>query len=490
MNTKYFAQYQTDWVFDLSPLKIMQKSRQIGITYADAYNSVMLASDPDARLDVYVSSRDEVAARLYLEDCKFWADFLHSTVTDLGEIDFDTENSFSAYALHFSNGRRIYSLSSNPNALAGKRGHVKLDEFALHKDQRLLYRIAKPVTMWGGSLSLISTHRGAGTLFNQIILKIKSSSSSYDSSSFSSSITGSLGIPAGQSPTLDFRPETFDFGSCWSLHTVPIQKAVEQGIVERINKKTGRNESREAFLNRIRKECIDEEQWLQEYCCTPADESAAFFSYEMLDACTDPNLKLLSLESLLSHSSHSSHSFGRPTLDFRPETLDSLYLGIDIARSRNLCVIDIGQKKDSIMTDLVRLELHNQSFTEIENQLFPILALPQLKRACIDDSGMGQHLAERARERFGWKVEPIRFTAPKKEELAFALRRDFEDRCLRIPNDDSLRADLRALKKEITPTGKLRFIGDVENSHCDRTWSKALRQHSARKRSSAGCIII
>jgi len=155
-----------------------------------------------------------------------------------------------------------------------------------------------------------------------------------------------------------------------------------------------------------------------------------------------------------------------------------------------LCVIDLGAKKDSILTDLVRLEIHNQSFTEIENQLFPLLALPQLKRACIDDTGMGAQLAERARERFGWKVEPVRFTAPKKEELAFALRRDFEDRCLRIPNDDALRADLRALKKEITPTGKLRFIGEVENSHCDRTWAKALRQHSARKRASAGCIII
>ena len=265
---KYFTQYQTDWAFDLSPLKIIEKSRQIGITYADAYNSVMLASDPDARLDVFASSRDEVAARLYLEDCKFWADFLHAAVSDLGEIDFDTENSLSAYALHFSNGRRIYCLSSNPNALAGKRGHVKLDEFALHKDQRLLYRIAKPVTMWGGSLSLISTHRGIGTLFNQLIRDITEN-----------------GNPMG-----------------WSHHRVPIQKAVEQGIVERINKKTGRTESPEEFLQRLRKECIDEEQWLQEYCCTPADESAAFFSYEMLDACTDPNLKLLSLQDFLSSS--------------------------------------------------------------------------------------------------------------------------------------------------------------------------------------------
>ena len=37
---KYFLPYQCDWIFDTSRLKIIEKSRQIGITYADAYDSV------------------------------------------------------------------------------------------------------------------------------------------------------------------------------------------------------------------------------------------------------------------------------------------------------------------------------------------------------------------------------------------------------------------------------------------------------------------
>jgi phage FluMu gp28-like protein len=103
---------------------------------------------------------------------------------------------------------------------------------------------------------------------------------------------------------------------------------------------------------------------------------------------------------------------------------------------------------------------------------------------------MGIQLAERARERFGWKVEPVNFTSALKEELAFALRRDFEDCRLRIPRDAALHADLRSIKKEITPSGKLRFIGDTDDGHCDRTWAKALRQHAARRRPSAGAILI
>src|SRR6266851_5633257 len=221
---KYFTKFQTDWVFDFSPLKIIQKARQIGITYADAYNSVLLASQLGALFDVWFSSRDEAQAKLYLEDCKFWANFLHLAAVDLGELILDRNHNISAYVLEFANGRRIYCLSSNPNALAGKRGHVKLDEFALHADQRLLYQVAKPVTTWGGTLSIISTHRGTGTLFNQIIRSITEQ-----------------GNRMG-----------------WSLHTVPIQKAVEQGLVERINARSGHTESRAAFLNRIRAECIDE----------------------------------------------------------------------------------------------------------------------------------------------------------------------------------------------------------------------------------------
>src|SRR5205814_2966896 len=142
-------------------------------------------------------------AKLSLENCKDWAEFLHIGAVDLGEMVFDQVNKYSAYVLQFANGRRIYSLSSNPNALAGKCGHVKIDEFALHKDQRLLYRVAQPVTTWGGTLSIISTHRGVATVFNELIRDIVEN-----------------GNPMG-----------------WSLHTVPIQKAVEEGLVERINAK-------------------------------------------------------------------------------------------------------------------------------------------------------------------------------------------------------------------------------------------------------------
>jgi len=439
---KYFLPYQRKWILDPSPLKIMQKSRQIGISYADAYHSVRTVSNKDNRLDVYISSRDRFQAKLYIEDCKRWAEILHEVILDLGEMVLDPGNEGSAYVIQFANGKRIYSLSSNPNALAGKRGHVKLDEFALHQDQRLLYRIAKPVTMWGGTLSLISTHRGIGSVFNQLIRDAVEN-----------------GNRMG-----------------WSVHTVPLEKAVAQGLVEKITEKSGRAEARAEFMDRLRSECIDEEQWLQEYCCTPADESSAFFSYEMLDACEEPGIALLTfkqLEELIIRNPRSS-----------------FYIGMDVARKHNLCVIDVGEKIGDVVWDRCRIELHNQAYSEIEFELYRLLALPQLKRACIDATGQGDQLAERARERFGWKVEGVKFTGSLKETLAFGLRNDFEERKLRIVRDEKLRSDLRGLKKEVTASGNIRFVGETEDSHCDRTWAKALRQHAARHRISAGAIVL
>src|SRR5260221_11119352 len=124
----------------------------------------------------------------------------------VSDILVEGDRGASAYVLEFAKRRRIYSLSSNPNALAAKRCHVVLDEFALHQDQRLLYRVAKPVTTWGGQLEIISTHRGANTVFNELIRAILEK-----------------GNPMG-----------------WSHHKVSLENAVAAGLAERIGAKTGR----------------------------------------------------------------------------------------------------------------------------------------------------------------------------------------------------------------------------------------------------------
>ena len=101
-----------------------------------------------------------------------------------------------------------------------------------------------------------------------------------------------------------------------------------------------------------------------------------------------------------------------------------------------------------------------------------------------------RQFAERAQSRFGkFEVEPIHFTAPVKEELAYPVRTAFEQRTIRIPADPAIRADLRAIKKQTTAAGNLRFSADAGvNGHADRFWALALALHAAKAKPSAGTI--
>ena len=76
--------YQRRWVLDPARIKVMEKSRQIGISWASAYSLVRRKTITGARYDGWVSSRDEIQARLFLDDCKHFAGILKTACRDLG----------------------------------------------------------------------------------------------------------------------------------------------------------------------------------------------------------------------------------------------------------------------------------------------------------------------------------------------------------------------------------------------------------------------
>jgi len=432
---KYFMPFQRDVILDPARLIIVEKGRQIGLSYAVSYRCVRLAGEAGAKLDVWVMSRDELQAKQFLLYCKRWARVLKYAAEDLGEILVDRDKDISAHVLRFGNGLCIYCLSSNPDAIVGKTGHVVLDEFAIHKSQRDLYATAKQVTQWGGSLIILSTHRGRMTVFNSLIEDIKQ-----------------RGNPMG-----------------WSLHTIPIQRAVAEGIVEKINAATGAHESREEFLARQRRECIDEEHWQQEFCCVPADESTSFLSYDLIRSCEDETAP--------------------KGFNYLATCLHPLFIGWDVARTQHLSVITVGELVGDILWERLRIEMQNKTFSEQEFELYRLLQLPAVRRCCIDATGIGKQLAERARERFAWKVEAITFTQQIKSDLAWPLRLAMQDHLLRYARDEKLIADFRGIKKEVTVGGNERFVGESADSHCDRFWSWCLMKCASGTRVEIGAMV-
>ena len=145
----------------------MEKSRQVGISWTTAYRLVRAHSLSAHRRDSWVSSRDELQAKLFIDDCKKFAKILDCAVREHSGAAVLAGGDCAS--LEFANGTRIWSLSSNPDAQAGKRGARVLDEFALHPDPEKLYAISMPGITWGGNIEIISTHRGADCFFNKLV---------------------------------------------------------------------------------------------------------------------------------------------------------------------------------------------------------------------------------------------------------------------------------------------------------------------------------
>lgn len=428
--------YQARWVRDRSRLKAMEKARQIGLSWSTAYALVSSTSLREARFDDWVSSRDDLQARLLIQDCQNFAALLGIAAKDLGEQVVD-EHKHSAYVLRYANGRQTHSLSSNPDAQAGKRGRRVLDEFALHPDPRKLYSIAYPGITWGGSMELISTHRGSANFFNELVQEAKHK-----------------GNPKG-----------------FSVHTVTLQLALDEGFLYKLQTKLPADDPRQQmdeadYFNFIRAGCADEESFQQEFCCVPADDQSAFLSYDLIASCEYPVTERW-----------------ERTVEELAVGENPLYLGVDVGRVRDLTVLWLIEKIAGVNFTRAVFRLQNQRFAEQEALFYSLLTLPNLRRTCVDKTGIGLQFWERAMERFGqYKVEGINFTGPVKEALAYPVRAAFEDRSVRIPQDRHIRSALRAIRKETTASGNIRFAADAgPQGHADEFWGLALALHAGKQ---------
>lgn len=415
--TPFFLPYQMRWLNDNSSVKIWEKSRRIGATYVQSYEDVrdcVYKRIPS----VWFSSADESAAKEYIDYCKKWVKLFSVASKDLGEQIIDSEKDIKAYVIEFTNGTKIHALSSNPNAFRSKGGKVVLDEFAHHKNPMAMWRAAKPCVTWGFPLRILSTHNGQSSLFYKLISQINKKILK------------------------------------WSLHTSPIQLAVEEGLVDKIYNRETTEAEREEWLEEQRRDCFDEYTWLQEYCCEAIDEASAFLPYDLIVSCELENV-------------------------YKPltEIKNDLYVGIDIGRRKDLTVIwglEVFErtKYTRFVKVLEKTPFHIQ-YEIISN----ILKHRRLRRCCIDATGLGMQLAETAQRQFGeYRVEPVTFTNRAKEEMAYNTRINFENKSVFIPPEHDIREDLHSIRKTHTASGNMRFDADSSevNGHADRFWALSL----------------
>lgn len=432
----FFLPYQIKWIQDTSRIKIMEKSRQIGISWACAYSAVRKQATAHKPTQTWVSSQDETQARLFIQDAKKFAQLLNQASTKQATPILTNKIHTSSFSLNFANGSAIHALSSNTNAQAGKRGTRILDEFALHPNPKKLFTIAYPGITWGGQLEIISTHRGSHNYFNRLIQEIIHHNN----------------------------PKNI------SHHKVTLQDALEQGFLKKLKSKLDIEDPIQSmdeadYFYYIKNSSPDTQSFLQEFMCQPSDDNALFIH---------PNL--------IEENLYPSNTPWQITLPQATRSPNLFFLGIDLARYHDFSVFWLLESINGSFFTRHITTLKNTPFHLQEKILFDYLNIPNLMRVCIDQTGLGKQFTENAIRAYGHnRIEGITFTNPIKESLAFLVRSQLEAHNLKLPPDDTIRADFCSIKRTTTPSGNIRFFANpCQKGHADHFWALALALQAAK----------
>ena len=430
--------YQKRWVEDGSRFKIGRICRQGGKTFEATLEAVL---DCHERKTLWVClSRGERQSKELISQARIHAKAIGVAVKELESTFRGEDAEYKMLEIRFPNGSRILGLPANPDTARGWSGNILLDEFALHKDSRAIWRALFPTITRGYKIRIVSTPFGKKNKFYELCTE----------------------------------------DNDYSKHIVPISKALEEGLV--LRDEAGNPTTVQA----LKKAFGDDEGWAQEYDVEFIDEATAFLTYELIATVesdeTDispPWVSELVKEAEEAHKHYLRTKEEIPRKE-RFETVPydgDLYLGFDVGRKRDLSVIWLDEYKNNIAWSRAVISLVKTPFFIQKRIIFALLSHPKLRRACIDQSGLGMQLAEQAIKHFGeYKVEGVDFTSANKEALATGLKKNFEDLQSRIPISQAIRNSLHSVKKYETTTGHFRFDADrtEETGHADHFWAKAL----------------
>lgn len=420
--------YQKRWIADPAPLKIAEKSRRTGLTWAEAADATLCAAaakNAGGTNHFYVGSNKEMA-REFIEAVAMWAKAFDKAAGEINEeVLEDEDKDILTFVVYFPSGFKVQALSSNPSNLRGMQGNVTIDEAAFHERLAEVLKAALALTMWGAKVRLISTHNGDENQFNELINDSRAGKKEY------------------------------------SVHRITLDDACREGLYKRICQRKGTEWSQEDeddWKASLLRNTASEEDALEEYFCVPKSGGGAYLSRVLIEARMTPApvLRFAGTSEFNQWPEHIREAEMRDWCDQHLQpvlaTLDPKLhhsIGEDFGRVSDLTVMApmaIGQ-------DLIRrvpfiVELRNVPFKQQE-QVFNYIAdrLPRLHSGALDARGNGQYLAEQAGYRYGaGRMEAVMLSQPFYLEHMPKFKAAFEDDKIRIPQDSDILSDLRALQ--------------------------------------------
>jgi phage FluMu gp28-like protein len=142
--------YQYDLVMSQAVRLLVRKSRRTGYTWAQALRMVLQSAS--GRNQNVISMRFD-ASKLVIEDCAYWVQFL----SDHGHTTLSAWDVQKNSIRHKRTGATIAALPCVPRLIRGRKGDVFVDEAAHVHSLADILDASRPLQMWGGRVTLISS---------------------------------------------------------------------------------------------------------------------------------------------------------------------------------------------------------------------------------------------------------------------------------------------------------------------------------------------
>ncbi|AAC23150.1 hypothetical protein A6J38_02520 [Haemophilus influenzae] len=442
--------YQKRWVADTSQLKIAEKSRRTGLTWAEAADDVMIASlaKSEGGSDVFYIGSNKEMAREFIDACAMWAAQFNRAAGQIQEELFnDEDKDILTYVIYFASGFKIKALSSNPKNLRGMQGVVCIDEAAFHEKLAEVLKAALALTMWGAKVRLISTHNGVDNLFNQLIQDSRAGRKSY------------------------------------SVHTITLDDACAEGLYQRIcqvSKQLWTPEKEAAWKAGLLRETATEDDALEEYYCVPKASSGAYIPRPMIERAATEGKAKLRFECDAKFMEWTEDERTVITSEFcLTQLLPHLQalnpdrrhaFGVDFARSADLSVYAVcAVQPDTARHFDLTLEIKNCPYNQQKQiMLFMLANLPRLIGAAFDATGNGGYLAEAALIRYGSSmVEAVQLNEKWYREWMPKYKALYESGYIQIPKDEEI----------ILDHGHIQVINGVPKIDKSRSKDKSGKRH-------------
>ncbi len=440
--------YQQAWLADDAQLKICEKGRRVGLTWAEAADAVLIAVAEGGSNYFYISATQDMA-REFIEACGMWARAFDYLAAEVAEGFYDdgadspaavadpAKRFIKTYELTFpKTGRRIVALSSRPTNLRGKQGVIGIDEAAFAPELAGLLKAAMAMLLWGDKVRIWSTHDGVENPFSQLVDEVR----------------------AGKR------------GAGSTVHRVTFDGAVADGLFQRVCLRRGKPWSPQAQADWVAQaRAFYGDDAAEELDVVPSSAGGKYLSLALINqrmapawSPTNPSGAALvrgRWDDAFAYLSEDVRAYaikGWVTEHIAPhlarlQPLRRHVFGQDFARSLDLSVITV-LEEDVDLVHRVKLvvELGNCPFSCQEQILFAIVDGLRDKRfrgGAMDATGNGAALAEKAAQRYGVEmVEQVKLSAGWYLAHMPKLKAGLQDATLvDIPRDEALQADLRAI---------------------------------------------